>query len=93
MTRLFTALIVALALSFAETLAARGGAELDAIIIDEGFGTLHEESLDTVASVLEDLAGGLMVGVITHVKELAGRAPTRFEVIKEPSGSKVEVAS
>jgi DNA repair exonuclease SbcCD ATPase subunit len=46
--------------------------------------------LDTVASVLEDLAGrGLVVGVITHVKELASRAPVRFVVSSEPAGSKV----
>jgi exonuclease SbcC len=85
---------LALALSLAETLAAAGGARLDAIILDEGFGTLDTESLDTVASVLEGLAGeGLMVGVITHVKELAARAPTRFEVTREPTGSKVVLVS
>ena len=85
---------LALALSLAETLAAAGGARLDAIILDEGFGTLDTESLDTVASVLEGLAGeGLMVGVITHVKELASRAPTRFEVTREPTGSKVALVS
>ena len=83
---------LALALSLAETLAAKGGAGLDAIILDEGFGTLDEESLDLVAGVLEELAGkGLMVGVITHVKELAARAPVRFQVTREPGGSKVEV--
>jgi exonuclease SbcC len=85
---------LALALSLAETLAAAGGARLDTIILDEGFGTLDTESLDTVASVLEELAGdGLMVGVITHVKELAARAPTRFEVTREPTGSVVEKVS
>ena len=85
---------LALALSLAETLAAAGGAQLDAIILDEGFGTLDTESLDTVAAVLEELAGdGLMVGVITHVKELASRAPTRFEVTREPTGSRVELVS
>jgi exonuclease SbcC len=85
---------LALALSLAETLAAAGGARLDTIILDEGFGTLDGESLDIVASVLEALAGdGLMVGVITHVKELASRAPTRFEVTREPTGSVVERAS
>lgn len=81
---------LSLALSLAETLAARGGADLETIIIDEGFGTLDDESLDTVASVLEELAEGLVVGVITHVKELAARAPTRFEVVREPDGSRVE---
>ena len=85
---------LALALSLAETLAAAGGAKLDTIILDEGFGTLDSESLDTVASVLEELAGeGLMVGVITHVKELASRATTRFEVTREPTGSTVAKVS
>lgn len=83
---------LALSLSLAETLSASGGAGLDAIILDEGFGTLDEESLDVVAAVLEELAGrGLMVGVITHVKELAARAPVRFQVTREPEGSKVEM--
>lgn len=81
---------LALALSLAETLAAKGGSGLESIILDEGFGTLDDESLDTVASVLEELTGrGLMVGVITHVKELAARAPVRYEVTREPGGAKV----
>lgn len=85
---------LALALSLAETLAAKGGSGLDAIILDEGFGTLDDESLDTVASVLEELTGsGLMVGVITHVKELAARAPVRYEVVREPEGAKVRLVS
>lgn len=83
---------LALSLSLAETLSASGGTGLDAIILDEGFGSLDEESLDLVAAVLEELAGrGLMVGVITHVKELAARAPVRYQVTREPEGSKVEV--
>lgn len=81
---------LALALSLAETLAAKGGSGLDAIILDEGFGTLDDESLETVASVLEELTGrGLMVGIITHVKELAARAPVRYEVTSEPAGARV----
>jgi exonuclease SbcC len=85
---------LSLALSLAETLSASGGAGLDAIILDEGFGTLDEELLEVVATVLEDLAGrGLMVGIITHVKELAGLAPVRYRVRKEPDGSVVERVS
>jgi exonuclease SbcC len=85
---------LALALSLAETLAAKGGSGLDAIILDEGFGTLDDESLDTVAAVLEELTGaGLMVGVITHVKELAARAPVRYEVSREPRGANVRLVS
>jgi exonuclease SbcC len=83
---------LALALSLAEAHASEGGARLDAVILDEGFGTLDEETLDTVASVLEELARarGVMVGVITHVKELAARATARFEVIRTARGSTVE---
>jgi exonuclease SbcC len=85
---------LALALSLAETLSAGSTSGLDAIFLDEGFGTLDEESLDTVASVLEELTGrGLMVGIVTHVKELAARATVRLEVRREPSGSVVEVVS
>lgn len=86
---------LALALSLAEIHASRGDARLEAVILDEGFGTLDEETLDTVASLLEELAAnrGLMVGVITHVKELAERASVRFEVTRGPKGSEVrEVA-
>lgn len=86
---------LALALSLAEIHASHGDARLEAVILDEGFGTLDEETLDTVASLLEELAGsrGLMVGVITHVKELAERASVRFEVFRGPKGSEVrEVA-
>lgn len=86
---------LALALSLAEIHASQGDARLEAVILDEGFGTLDEETLDTVASLLEELAGsrGLMVGVITHVKELAERASVRFEVVKGPTGAEVrEVA-
>ena len=82
---------LALALSLAETLASKGGAVLDAVILDEGFGTLDDDSLEVVASVLEELSGeGLMVGVITHVKELAQRAPVRYEVSRSARGATVE---
>jgi exonuclease SbcC len=85
---------LALALSLAETLSAGAASGLDAIFLDEGFGTLDDESLDTVASVLEELTGrGLMVGIVTHVKELAARATVRFEVRREATGSMVELAS
>lgn len=83
---------LALALSLAETLSARGGADLDAIILDEGFGSLDEESLEVVAAVLESLSTGLMVGTITHVRALAARAPVRFLVTKGPEGSRIKLA-
>jgi exonuclease SbcC len=85
---------LALALSLAEKVSASGGVALEAIILDEGFGTLDDDSLDIVASVLETLtAKGLMVGVITHVKELASRAPDRFEVTAGATGAEVRRVS
>jgi exonuclease SbcC len=85
---------LALALSLADEvaqLAAGGAARLDAMFLDEGFGTLDADTLDTVAGALEDLgAQGRTVGLVTHVGELAERLPVRFVVTKTPSGSTVE---
>jgi exonuclease SbcC len=77
-------LAFALALSdHLASLAAGGGARLDAIFLDEGFGTLDADSLDTVAATIEALAGGgRMVGIVTHVRELAERVPVRYVVTK-----------
>jgi exonuclease SbcC len=65
------------------SLAASGAARLDAIFLDEGFGTLDADSLDTVAATIDALAGGgRMVGIVTHVRELAERVPVRYVVTK-----------
>lgn len=84
---------LALALALAEhvsELSASGGRSLDAIFLDEGFGTLDPETLDVVATAIEELgATGRMVGVISHVRELAERVPVRFEITKGPGSSSV----
>jgi exonuclease SbcC len=84
---------LALALSLADEvaqLAAGGTARLESMFLDEGFGTLDADTLDTVATALEDLgARGRTVGLVTHVAELAERLPTRFVVTKGPAGSTV----
>ncbi|HEV3472708.1 MAG TPA: SMC family ATPase, partial [Actinomycetota bacterium] len=86
-------LALALADQLAE-LAAQGAARLDAIFLDEGFGTLDPETLDTVAATVENLAArGRMVGVVTHVRELAERVPVQFRVKKDPRGSTIERVS
>jgi exonuclease SbcC len=65
--------------------------KLDSIFLDEGFGTLDPETLDVVAVAIEELgASGRLVGVVTHIRELADRLPTRFEVSKLGSTSLVE---
>ena len=84
-------LALALALSAQlSSLAAGGAAQLDSIFLDEGFGTLDEATLETVAETLENLANGdRMVGVITHVAALAERIPVRFVVHRDQRTSAV----
>jgi exonuclease SbcC len=81
---------LALALELSEQVQqAAGAVRLDSLFIDEGFGTLDPETLDTVADAIESLSKtNRMVGVITHVAELHRRLP-RLEVCPTPSGSTV----
>ena len=85
---------LALALALADQvsgLAVAGAARLEALFLDEGFGTLDPATLDVVAAALDELgARGRMVGVVTHVRELADRLPVRFEVTKVGGSSAVE---
>ena len=82
---------LALALELSEQVQqAAGAVRLDSLFIDEGFGTLDSETLDTVADAIESLSKtNRMVGVITHVAELHRRLP-RLEVRPTPSGSVVQ---
>ena len=74
------ALALALADHVAE-LAAEGAARLESLFLDEGFGTLDPDTLDVVAAALEELGSrGRVVGIVTHVRDLADRLPVRFEV-------------
>jgi exonuclease SbcC len=75
-------LALALALSRQVVELSSGLRDLNSMFLDEGFGTLDEDSLETVASTLERLAAdsGRMVGIVTHVAALAERVPVRFVV-------------
>lgn len=85
---------LALALALADriaVLAARGAPRLESIFLDEGFGTLDADTLDVVASAIEELgASGRLVGVVSHVADLAERLPVRFEVQRAGNASSVE---
>ncbi len=82
---------LALALGLAEVVtASAGGAPLDALFVDEGFGSLDEETLDEVLDVLDGLReGGRLVGIVSHVPHLRDRIPSRLRVSKGTSGSTV----
>ncbi len=84
---------LALALGLAEVVQAEaGGARLDALFVDEGFGSLDEETLDEVMDVLDGLReGGRVVGVVSHVAELRSRIPAQVRVTKGRAGSTLEV--
>jgi exonuclease SbcC len=65
-----------------------GGIRLDTVFIDEGFGSLDQESLDLALRTLEELKqGGRLVGLISHLEEVKARIPARLEVIPGPGGS------
>jgi exonuclease SbcC len=84
---------LALALGLADVVTAEaGGARIGALFVDEGFGTLDEETLDEVMDVLDGLReGGRVVGLVSHVAELRQRIPVRVEVRKTRVGSGVVV--
>lgn len=85
---------LALALGLADVVAAEsGGLILDTMFIDEGFGTLDADALDSVMGVLDELrAGGRVVGVVSHVDEMRQRIPSRLHVLRGRSGSTVRMA-
>jgi len=89
---------LALALALSERLpelAGSGGAvSLESLFLDEGFGSLDAAALDIAIEGLERLAGGRrMIGVISHVPEIAERLPDRVQVVKSPEGSRILGAS
>ncbi|WP_279426862.1 SbcC/MukB-like Walker B domain-containing protein, partial [Anaeromyxobacter terrae] len=80
---------LALALGLSDVVLRRsGGLRLDALFVDEGFGSLDEDTLDDAVRTLEDLRkSGRMVGVISHVPELRRRIPARIEIQRKAEGS------
>jgi exonuclease SbcC len=73
---------LALALGLADVVVAQaGGAQLDTLFIDEGFGSLDPDTLDDVMGVIDDLRGnGRVIGIVSHVPELKERIPERLTV-------------
>ena len=71
-----------------------GGIKLDALFIDEGFGSLDPESLDLAVNTLIDLqSSGRMVGIISHVPELKERINVRLAVIADHRGSHTRIVA
>ncbi|MEW2358303.1 SbcC/MukB-like Walker B domain-containing protein, partial [Spirillospora sp. NPDC029432] len=85
---------LALALGLADVVTAEaGGTEIGTLFVDEGFGTLDEETLDEVMDVLDGLRdGGRAVGIVSHVAELRTRIPAQLRITKRRTGSTAAIA-
>ncbi len=84
---------LALALGLADVITNEvGGAALDTLFVDEGFGSLDADTLDDVMDTLDSLRdGGRVVGVVSHVAEMRDRIPTQLLVAKSRHGSSVSL--
>lgn len=82
---------LALALGLAEIVTARaGGLRLDTLFIDEGFGSLDDDTLDLAMRTLDELRqGGRTVGVISHVASMKEQVPAQLLVEATPQGPSV----
>ena len=83
---------LALALGLSDTVQAlSGGIRLDALFIDEGFGTLDENALQNAMRLLGELAmGRRLIGIISHMPELRERIPKQLRVTKTLRGATTE---
>lgn len=82
--------LVSLSLALGLSDLAGRNANIRSLFIDEGFGTLDDQTLDMAISTLENLqAQGKTIGIISHVKELKERIPTQVRVLKKGGGTSV----
>ncbi|MEW2124100.1 SMC family ATPase [Streptomyces sp. NPDC007259] len=84
---------LALALGLADVVTDEaGGVRLDTLFIDEGFGSLDDQTLDEVLDVLDSLRErDRSVGIVSHVADLRRRIPAQLQVVKERHGSAVRL--
>lgn len=85
---------LALALGMSDEIQSQaGGIQIDTMFIDEGFGTLDQDSLNNAIQTLINLSGeNRLVGIISHVKELKERIHKGIIVTKDLHGSRGSVA-
>ena len=80
---------LALALGMSDVVSEEaGGIRLGTLFIDEGFGTLDQETLEDVMSVIDDVGGNdRVIGIISHVEALKQRISSRISVTKKGDGT------
>lgn len=81
---------LSLALGLADVVTAEaGGAELSTLFVDEGFGSLDDDTRDEVLDELDALrSGGRTVGLVSHLAELRVRCPVQLHVVASAGGSR-----
>ena len=81
---------LSLALSLSSKIQLKNKAPLEIFFLDEGFGTLDNNSLDTVINTLEQLqTNNISVGIITHIEEIKNRVQNKIIVTSSNNGAKV----
>lgn len=81
-----------LALGLADVVQARaGGIEVDTLFVDEGFGSLDEDTLESVMDAIDGLReNGRVIGLVSHVADMKTRIPEHVRIKRSPSGSSLE---
>jgi exonuclease SbcC len=85
---------LALALGLSEEISCQAsGVQMDALFVDEGFGSLDEDALEKAMAALQSLTeGNRLVGIISHVAELRRELDRQILVTKVPGGgSRAEI--
>ena len=84
---------LSLALGLSDTVTTNvGGIQMDALFIDEGFGTLDRKSLENAMDILLNLSStNKLVGIISHREELKENIPQQIKVTKTREGSSIEI--
>jgi exonuclease SbcC len=84
---------LALRIAISKLLARRAGAQLQTLVIDEGFGTQDAQGRQLLVEAISSIQGDFeRVLVVTHVEELKDMFPARIDVVKTADGSRVNVA-
>lgn len=84
---------LSLALGLSDTVSSNlGGVQMDALFVDEGFGTLDRKSIDSAMEILINLTGSnKLVGIISHREELMENIPQQIKVRKIKDGSQITI--